>query len=94
MEEISILVKSYIAHPAGAVVFVIILLWFGNKDQQRWLKELESDHEFHLSRSDRKEEYLRYTAELIKRQLYFTNGIFLTLVGVITWLLIMYLADQ
>lgn len=94
MEEISVLLKNYIAHPVGAAVFVFILLWFANKDQQRWLEELESDHEFHLSRSDRKEEYLRYTAELIKRQLYFTNGIFLTMAGVICWLLIMFLAEQ
>jgi len=94
MEEISVLLKSYIAHPAGAAFLVIIMLWIVNNEQRRWLAELDSDHEFQLSKSDRKEEYLRYMAKLMKRQLYFTNGIFLIVTGGITWLLIMFLADQ
>ena len=94
MEEISVLLKSYIAHPAGAAFLVIIMLWFLNNEQRRWLAELESDHEFHLSRSGRKEEYLRYNAQLTKRLLYFVHAIFLLAVGALIWSLMMLIANQ
>lgn len=99
MEEINALIKSYIAHPAGAAVFVIIILWFASNEQRKWMSDLDEGHEVRLLRVNRKdfketEEFLRYIAHLTKRQLYFTHAIYLMVVGVLTWSLIMFLADQ
>ena len=93
MEEINILIRSYLSHPAGAAFAAIILTFFAHVSLRGWLTDLDEGHEERLlSCSDKSEEHLRYIAQLTKRMLHFVYSIYIIAIGVLIWAIVFYMA--